>query len=115
MAYRVKVSRTAKTNAEDAYVWMTEHHSGTQAVRWFNGLVDAIISLAEFPRRCPLAPESDEIGIELHQLLYGKRTLAYRIVFAIVPEEVTGEDIVQVDCIRHGARDRIQAGDIYEY
>lgn len=111
MAYRVRVSRSAKADADDAYVWMKEKYSEAQAVRWFNGLADAVNSLAEFSGRCPLAPESEEIGRELRQLLYGKRSAAYRIVFAIKPDTAL-EGMVQVYCIRHSARDKIKVSDL---
>ncbi len=112
MAYRVRVSRSAIADADNAYAWMKEQYSEAQATRWFNGLVDAVNSLTELPRRCPLAPESEELGIELRQLHYGKRSAAYRIVVAIVPDTTSGDDVVQVFCIWHGSRDRIKASDI---
>ena len=111
MAYHVKVARSALSDAEQAYAWMKERHSEDQATRWYNGLVEAVFSLESFPRRCPLAPESDEIGVELRQHLYGKRSAAYRIVFT-VEETAEGEGVVQIFCIWHGARDRIKASDL---
>ena len=112
MTFRVKVSRSAKMDADDAYAWMKKEHSDTLAIRWFNGLVDAVNSLAEFPRRCALALESEEIGIELRQLLYGKRSATYRIVFTVVHDANSGDDIVQVYRIWHGARDSIKKNDL---
>ncbi len=114
MAYPVKVARSAKADAEDAYDWMKTKYSQTKATRWFNGLVDAVYSLEEFPTRCPLAPESEELGIELRQLLYGKGSALYRIVFSIRESATSGEDIVQVYCIWHGARDKISANDLQD-
>jgi plasmid stabilization system protein ParE len=112
MAFRVKVSRSAKADADDAYEWMKLQYSEAQATRWFNGLVYAVDSLAEFPRRCPLAPESTDLGIELRQLLYGKHSATYRIAFSIVQSSDTGDDIVRVFRIWHGSRDKIKSGDL---
>jgi plasmid stabilization system protein ParE len=112
MAYRVKISRSAKADAEDAYEWKKEQYSEAHASRWFNGLVDAVNSLAEFPGRCPLAPESEELGIELRQLLYGKRSAAYRIVFGIVQDANSGDELVRVYCIWNSARDKIKVSDL---
>jgi plasmid stabilization system protein ParE len=114
MPFRVEVSRTAKADADAGYVWMNEQYSEEQATRWFNGLVDAVNSLSEFPQRCPLAPESDEVGIGLRQLLYGKRSAIYRILFAIVQGAALGDEIVRVYRIWHGSRDRIKISDLDE-
>ena len=84
MLYRVKVSRAAVADAESAYVWMKLNYSERQATKWFNGLVDAVNSLEEFPTRCPKAPESQELGLELRHLLYGKASACYRLVFAFL-------------------------------
>ena len=114
MAYRVKVSRSAKADADKAYEWMKQQYSEAQATKWFNGMVDAVNSLQDFPHRCPFAPESEELGVELRQLLYGKRSATYRIVFTIVTDAATGEEMVWVYCIWHGMREKIKASDLDE-
>jgi plasmid stabilization system protein ParE len=113
MTYRVDISPSALKDAEEVYLWMREQ-SPSRANAWFVGLIDAIFSLENFPARCPLAPESENIGKEIRQLLYGKRGQIYRIIFGIVRDEATGEEIVRVYRVWHGARDRLQAGDIEE-
>jgi plasmid stabilization system protein ParE len=112
MAYRVKVSRSALADVEDSYLWMKEHLSEAKAVKWYNGLVDTVYSLEEFPRLGALAPESDDLSIELRQLLYGKRSSIYRILYTI--HETDKENMVHVHRIWHGARDRIQIEDLQE-
>jgi plasmid stabilization system protein ParE len=112
MAYRVRVSPSAVADAEAAYLWLKEQVSEKQATKWYNGLVDAVYSLDTLPLRCPLAPKSEDLGIELHQLLYGKHSFTYRILFAIVREN--GEEVVRVYRIWHGARDRIKSEDLQE-
>jgi len=97
---------------EDAYAWKKEQISEAQANRWFNGLEDAINSLAEFPGWCPLAPESEELGIELRQLLYGKRSATYRMVFTLLLDAASGDEIVRIYCIWNSARDKIKRGDL---
>jgi plasmid stabilization system protein ParE len=114
MAYRVKLSRSAKADADNAFEWLKEKYSEAYATKWFNGLVDAVNSLEELPQRCSLATESEELGIELRQLLYGKRSATYRIVFSIFANTASGEDIVRVYCIWHGARDKIKASDLHD-
>jgi plasmid stabilization system protein ParE len=61
-------------------------------------LQGAIASLAEFPKRCPLAPENSAFPFEVRQLLYGKKPHTYRILFTIEGQTV------YVLHIRHGRR-----------
>ncbi len=110
MAYRVRVSPSALADAESAYRWLKEQASEKQATQWYNGLADAINSLETLPLRCPLAPESERLEIAIRQLLYGKRSAAYRILFSIARENA--EDVVRVYRIWHGARDQIKAEDL---
>jgi plasmid stabilization system protein ParE len=114
MAFRVSLSRSAKTDADEAFAWMKEKYSEDQAIKWFNGLVDVVDSLEEFPRRCPVAPESDDLGIELRQLIYGNRTAAYQIVFSIGQDNAMADEVVRVYRIWHGSRDRIRPRDLDE-
>ncbi len=39
--------------------------------------------VAEFPERCPVAPESVRFPFEVRQMLYGKKPNMYRIMFTI--------------------------------
>ncbi len=63
------------------------------------------------PSRCPIISESEDIGQSLRQLLYGKRTGTYRIIFDIQDESEEGPR-VRVLRIRHGARVEIKSTDI---
>ncbi|HZP84671.1 MAG TPA: helix-turn-helix domain-containing protein [Chthonomonadaceae bacterium] len=86
MAYRVSISPAALRDAEAGYLWLKEQVSERQATKWYNGLVEAVYSLDTLPLRCPLAAESAELGMALRQLLYGKRSATYRILFALMRE-----------------------------
>jgi len=105
MAYKVVLTPQAIADADRAAEYIRQFAPET-ATRWFDRLLEAILSLTELPKRCPLAPETATLGMELRQLFYGKRRGTYRIVFRIY-EETPGEGIVRVVAIRHGARDRI--------
>jgi len=71
----------------------------------------AAATLAEMPARCPLIAEAEKVGHAARQLLYGKRTGSYRIIFDI--EEVSKEGPrVRILRIWHGSRDAITAQDI---
>jgi plasmid stabilization system protein ParE len=108
MAFRVEILPVALLDAEDAYLWWRENVP-RRADAWWNGLYEAIFSLEEFPYRCALAPESEELGMDVRQLLYGKGPSTYRIYFRIV-----GDDLVRVLHIHHGARDRLTLDEIMD-
>ena len=103
MAYRVDISPSALQDAEDAYLWI-KRRAPSRAGPWYEGLLEAIYGLEHLPTRCPLAPESEDIGIAIRQLLYGKKGGVYRILFAIGHDDATGEDVVRIFRIRHSAR-----------
>ncbi|HEV2296691.1 MAG TPA: hypothetical protein VGR35_22810 [Tepidisphaeraceae bacterium] len=58
-------------------------------MRWLDGIEQAIAGLNEFPNRCAIAPETDTIGIEIRQQLYGRRAGGYRILFVVRGDVVT--------------------------
>ena len=94
MTYRVEISPSALNDAEAAFLWHQKESPKT-AADWYNGLVDAILSLETFPNRCPIAPESEAIGREVRQLFYQR----HRILFG-----VSGQ-VVRIYRIRHTSRD----------
>lgn len=103
MAYHVDISRYAQLDTQDAYDWM-EQHSPNHIDDWFRGLMDAVFSLDEMPRRCGFAPESANYDKEVRQLLYVKRSVTYRILFVMRPGDEEVEGIIRVIRIRHGAQ-----------
>jgi plasmid stabilization system protein ParE len=105
MKYRVIVQPPAELDIEAAYLYLRAQ-SHTHAERWLTGIERAIESLASLPNRCGLARESREFSIEVRQLLYGKRSGRYRILFIVQDEEV------RILHVRHGARDRLSGGEI---
>lgn len=103
MAYRVDISPSALQDAEDAYLWIKKR-APMRAGAWYEGLLEAIYGLERMPARCPVAPESEDLGLTIRQLLYGKKGSVYRILFAIGCDDSTGEDVVRIFRIRHSAR-----------
>ena len=61
----------------------------------------AIEALANFPRRCPVAPQDRSFPFEVRQLVYGNKPHLYRILFTIAGRTI------QVLHIRHGRRRRV--------
>ena len=104
MRYEVTVTAQAAGEAEEAYFWVLAR-SPAGAVRWWNGLEAAVLSLEEMPARCPLAPEDPGFQEEIRELLYGRREHRYRILFTI-----RGDTVVVLH-IRHGAREHLEGED----
>lgn len=70
------------------------------ASRWRQGIRAHIRTLARFPLRSPLAPESITFEEPIHQLLYGTGNRGtYRILFTVF------ESTVFVLHVRHGSMD----------
>lgn len=91
MEYRVKITPTALADGESFYLRI-EAFSPQNAAAWFNGLLDAVDTLATMPQRCPIAPETQVVGQEIRCLFYKKH---YRILY-----EIEG-DVVTIYHIRH--------------
>lgn len=98
MVFRVETSAEAELDAISILEWLLTQHAGGAGLRWFMAMDKAITSLANFPERCPLAPETSRFPFEVRQLLYGKRPHTYRILFTV------RGDTVHVLHIRHGRR-----------
>jgi plasmid stabilization system protein ParE len=98
--YKLIIQPPALEDIEAAYLYIRER-APFSADKWLAGLEKAILSLEQFPSRCGLARESTEFDEEIRQLLYGKRTGIYRILFVI------RNTTIYVLHFRHGARDAI--------
>jgi plasmid stabilization system protein ParE len=95
--YEVIIQPSAEGDMESAYQWIAER-APEEAVKWYNGVLDACLALETLPERCPKAPESKGFKREIRQLIYGKRHYAFRILFT-----VSGQT-VQILHVRRGAR-----------
>ena len=95
--YRVIVQPPARRDMEAAFLWIAERNPAA-AIRWLAGLEAAIQSLATVPERSSLAPESEVFNEQIRQLIYGRRTGRYRVLFTVMGGRV------RVLHVRHGAR-----------
>jgi plasmid stabilization system protein ParE len=100
MAFRVKQTPQADHDLDAILDWLLAQQAGEAGQRWFRKLKEAVASLSEFPKRCPLAPENKEFPFEVRQLLYGRKPHMYRVLFTIEA------DTVVILHIRHGRRRR---------
>lgn len=99
MKYRVEISSIAEVEADSAFLRLSQISSPAKASEWYSGLLEAITSLSQMPKRCPLARENDHFTQELRQLLYGKGLNSYRVIFTIL--ETKDISTVRILHIRH--------------
>jgi plasmid stabilization system protein ParE len=97
MEYRVEVTEIAAAEIDNAYAWIRDR-SPDAAQKWYDGLMTALRSLRQNPRRCARVLATDFEGSEIRQLVYGRRRGRYRVLFTIHGETVA---VVRV---LHGAR-----------
>jgi len=102
MKYCIEISSVAEAEADSAFLWMSRVTSPTRASRWYEGLLRAIESLSEMPKRCFLARENEYFSQEIRQLLYGRGRKLYRVLFTIVESEDVST--VRILHIRHAAQ-----------
>jgi len=89
--------------------WWATHRSDDQAIRWYEGILEAIYSLDENPQRWPVARENENFPYELRELHYGSgprpthralftirddRSVAVLSVRHVAQQEVTPDDLV---------------------
>ena len=107
MTFQVELTPSAEAQIEQAYRWYRERNSDF-ADRWFRGLMNAIATLQEKPRRCSLAVEHEIFPEEVRQLLYGKSKNVYRTLFTI------RDTTVYVLYVRHSAQAPLTIDDLEE-
>jgi hypothetical protein len=69
-------------------------------------LLEKLQTLENMPESCPLAAEAEVLGIELRELLFGKRRGVYRILFTVEG------DVAKVLHIRRASRDWLKPEDL---
>ena len=99
MAYRVEFAKSAETELEGLYLWVSER-APSQGAAWYNGLEHAILSLDAHPERCSIAPDNIDPDSPIRILRYGRRPHVYLVFFAV--DDVA--KVVRVLHIRRGAR-----------
>jgi toxin ParE1/3/4 len=103
MAYLVRIASRAERDLVSLYDEINAPDSAA-ARRWYRGLKQAILSLAERPNRCSVTPENKR----LRHLLYGEKPHLYRVIYRVDGRRRQ----VDVLHIRHGARRKFRASDL---
>jgi plasmid stabilization system protein ParE len=102
MKYRIEISSVAEAEADSACLLLSQVISPEKAGQWYAGLLQAIGSLSQMPKRCPLARENEHFSQEIRQLIYGKGRNSYRILFTVLEEQEVPS--VRILHIRHAAQ-----------
>jgi plasmid stabilization system protein ParE len=105
MKYRIEISSIAEAEADGAFLQLSQVTSPVKTSQWYSGLMQAIESLSQMPRRCSLARENEYFSQEIRQLLYGRGRNLYRVLFTILE----GQDMstVRILHIRHASQQTI--------
>src|SRR5438105_1920663 len=111
MAFRVEITPQAFEDLDSIAKYIKDKSSLTVAGKWFNRVIDDIASLREMPSKCPLAPESEELGEEVRLLLHGRKNRTYKIYFAI-HYETSSTGTVRILHVRHWARKPLHEDDL---
>jgi len=105
MKYCIEISSMAEAEADSAFLRLSQITSLVKANQWYSGLLQAIESLSQMPKRCPLARENKYFSQEIRQLLYGRGRNSYRVLFTIL--EGQGMSTVRILHIRHASQQTI--------
>src|SRR5207248_5395427 len=105
MIHQVRISARAKRDVDEALGSLVGR-APQGAARWHAALLNKIQTLEDNPTQWPLADTTEQLGVELRQLLFGKRRNVFRILFT-----VDGE-IINVHHIWRATRDWLQPGDL---
>ena len=98
MKYRVVVTPEAENDLRTVYHYIRKRGAPQSARVWISGARKRIKSLARYPERTPLAPESASFLDPIRELLYGSGNRGtYRILFTIIGRTVF------VLHVRHGS------------
>ena len=78
--FRIELTDEAKADFDRSYNWGTREWGRSAAARWYRELRASIREiLGHFPLSQPIAPESEELGAELRQMIFRR----YRVIFEI--------------------------------
>ncbi len=109
MTYTVVVLRRADIDINQIAIWWADNRDVDQAIRWLEGIREELKRLARDPECHQLAPESEQFGFPVRQMLYGIGTKpTHRIVYRI------RDDRVLVHAVRHLHQDQLTAEDLTE-
>jgi plasmid stabilization system protein ParE len=106
MNYRVRLTDKAEQDVAHVLEWFCDQAATAAGGKWFTQLMATIDTLETMPERCGLAAEAADIGLDIREILVGKRHGTYRVLF-----QVQGRT-VYVLRVWHAARDAVTRDDL---
>ena len=91
--YLVKITKIAEDEIRSIFQYLI-HDNPSASAKWVEEIEHQIDSLERFPNRCPIIPESKQLGKEYRHIIYGN----YRTIFR------THETKIIIMRVIHGAR-----------
>ena len=88
MRYQDRLTNTAEADVESVLRWFASQRAMTAGAAWLSSWMARIETLETNSDRCRVADESEEIGGEIRELLFGKRRGMYRPLFRIERQTV---------------------------
>lgn len=95
----------AEAELEDYLAWVSKRAPLT-AHKWYARLLEKVQSLEDNAEQWPLAEEADDLKLPLREVLFGKRSGVFRILFVI------DGNTVNVLRICRARRRRLRRGDV---
>jgi plasmid stabilization system protein ParE len=83
MAFTIRYTLRAETDVDELLGWLIRQYAGEPGLRWLNGLVKAVEGLRVMPERCVKYRKDRRLPYAVFQLLYGRRSHVFRILFRI--------------------------------
>lgn len=105
MTFQVVFRPRAESDIAATVAWLARTSSAV-AARWRTGLLRIVENLETDPNRYPVADQAADLGVDLRQVLYGRRRNVHRVLFTIEGQTV---NILRV---RHAAQDQLAPDDI---
>jgi plasmid stabilization system protein ParE len=87
MRFQVIITPLAKADILEINGWWLEYYQHL-ANDWLLDVKSAVLSLKNFPERCPVSSESEAFDVVVRQLIFGKKPHVYRVLFSIQTEKV---------------------------
>ena len=75
--YRVEITRSAESDIREIIQYIASENE-TAANKFVYEIEQQITSLEKFPLRCPVIPESRELGKEYRHIIYGHYRTSFR-------------------------------------
>jgi plasmid stabilization system protein ParE len=97
MTYHVIITPEAETDLRTTYRYI-RRHAPHAAREWIRGARRNLKTLARYPGRCPLAPESASFNEPIRELFFGSGNRGtYRFLFVVLGQSV------YILHVRHGS------------